>query len=85
MVPRLKSKYREEIVGLMQKEFSYKNIMQVPKLEKIVLNMGLGEAIENKKLLETSLEEMALISGQRPVKTRSHPSKFAKIWKSDAG
>jgi large subunit ribosomal protein L5 len=74
MVPRLKSKYREEIVGLMQKEFSYKNIMQVPKLEKIVLNMGLGEAIENKKLLETSLEEMALISGQRPVKTRAKKS-----------
>jgi large subunit ribosomal protein L5 len=74
MVPRLKSRYREEIVGLMQKEFSYKNIMQVPKLEKIVLNMGLGEAIENKKLLETSLEEMALISGQRPVKTRAKKS-----------
>lgn len=74
MVPRLKSKYREEIVGLMQKEFSYKNIMQVPKLEKIVLNMGLGEAIDNKKLLETSLEEMALISGQRPVKTRAKKS-----------
>jgi large subunit ribosomal protein L5 len=74
MVPRLRSKYRKEIMGLMQKEFSYKNIMQVPKLEKIVLNMGLGDAIENKKLLETSLEEMALISGQRPVKTRAKKS-----------
>ena len=74
MVPRLKSKYREEIVSLMQKEFSYKNSMQVPKLEKIVLNMGLGEAIENKKLLERALEEMTLISGQRPVKTRAKKS-----------
>ena len=62
MVPRLKSKYREEIVGLMQKEFSYKNIMQIPKLEKIVLNIGLGEAIQNKKLLEAAVEELALIS-----------------------
>lgn len=61
-------------MGLMQKGFSYKNIMQVPKLEKIVLNMGLGEAIENKKLLETSLEEMTLISGQRPVKTKAKKS-----------
>ncbi|MCK4924883.1 MAG: 50S ribosomal protein L5 [Spirochaetes bacterium] len=74
MVPRLKSRYREEIMGLMQKGFSYKNIMQIPKLEKIVLNMGLGEAIENKKLLETSLEEMTLISGQRPVKTKAKKS-----------
>ena len=61
-------------MGLMQKGFSYKNIMQIPKLEKIVLNMGLGEAIENKKLLETSLEEMTLISGQRPVKTKAKKS-----------
>ncbi len=61
-------------MGLMQKGFSYKNIMQIPKLEKIVLNMGLGEAIENKKLLETSLGEMTLISGQRPVKTKAKKS-----------
>ncbi len=74
MVPRLKKKYREEIVELMSKEFSYKNIMQVPKLEKIVLNMGLGEAIENKKLLEAGIEEMTLISGQRPVKTKAKKS-----------
>ena len=74
MVPRLKGKYRKEIVGLMQKEFNYTNNMQVPKLEKIVLNMGLGDAIENKKLLETALEEMTLISGQRPVKTKAKKS-----------
>jgi len=74
MVPRLKGKYREEIVGVMQKEFNYTNNMQVPKLDKIVLNMGLGDAIENKKLLETALEEMTLISGQRPVKTKAKKS-----------
>ena len=74
MVPRLKGKYKDEIVGLMQKEFNYTNNMQVPKLEKIVLNMGLGDAIENKKLLETALEEMTLISGQRPVRTKAKKS-----------
>jgi len=74
MVPRLKGKYKDEIVGFMQKEFNYTNNMQVPKLEKIVLNMGLGDAIENKKLLETALEEMTLISGQRPVKTKAKKS-----------
>lgn len=58
----------------MRKEFGYKNIMQVPKLEKIVLNMGIGEAIENKKLLETAVEEMMLISGQRPVKLKAKKS-----------
>ena len=74
MVPRLKGKYKDEIVSLLQKEFNYTNNMQVPKLEKIVLNMGLGDAIENKKLLETALEEMTLISGQRPVKTKAKKS-----------
>jgi large subunit ribosomal protein L5 len=74
MVPRLKQKYREEIMDLLKKEFSYGNIMQIPKLEKIVLNMGLGEAIENKKLLETSIQEMMLISGQKPVKTKAKKS-----------
>jgi large subunit ribosomal protein L5 len=58
----------------MKKEFNYKNVMQIPKLEKIVLNMGLGDAIENKKLLETALQEMTLISGQRPVKTKAKKS-----------
>jgi len=69
-LPRLKKKYRDEIIKYMMKEFKYKNVMQVPKLEKIVLNMGMGEAIENKKILETGVEEMALISGQKPVKIK---------------
>ena len=73
-IPRLKKKYTDEIVGQLNKEFSYKNAMQVPRLEKIVLNMGLGEAIENKKMLETALDEMALISGQKAVKTKAKKS-----------
>jgi large subunit ribosomal protein L5 len=74
MIPRLKKKYQEEIVDYLKKEFSYKNIMQVPRLEKIVLNMGLGEAIENKKILETGVEEMGLISGQHAVKVKAKKS-----------
>jgi large subunit ribosomal protein L5 len=74
MVPRLKQKYKDEIVDSMKKEFNYKNVMQIPRLEKIVLNMGLGDAIENKKLLETALQEMTLISGQRPVRTKAKKS-----------
>ncbi len=74
MIPRLKKKYKEEIVKSMMKEFNYKNIMQVPQLKKIVLNFGLGESIENKKLLETAVEELMLISGQRPVKTKAKKS-----------
>ncbi|UCB47486.1 MAG: 50S ribosomal protein L5 [Spirochaetota bacterium] len=73
-MPRLKKKYKEEIVDLLVKEFSYKNIMQVPKLDKIVLNIGLGEAIQNKKLLEASVDELALISGQKSVKTKAKRS-----------
>jgi large subunit ribosomal protein L5 len=74
MKPLLLRKYKEEIIELLRKEFGYKNIMQVPKVTKIVLNMGLGEAIENKKLLETGMEELALISGQKPVKTKAKRS-----------
>jgi large subunit ribosomal protein L5 len=74
MAPRLKEKYRKEIIQKIKKEFSYKNVMQVPRLEKIVLNMGMGEAIDNKKLLEAGVEEMTLISGQKPVRTRAKKS-----------
>jgi large subunit ribosomal protein L5 len=73
-VPRLKKKYSEEIVEFLMKEFSYKNIMQVPKIEKIVLNVGMGDAIENKKLLENAMEELRMISGQSPVKTKAKKS-----------
>lgn len=71
---RLKEKYLREIVPAMIKEFSYRNIMEVPKLEKAVLNIGLGEAINNIKVLDSAVEELALIGAQRPVVTRAKRS-----------
>lgn len=69
--PRLKQKYQEEIIPALMKEFSYKNIMQVPRLKKIAVNQGLGTAIVDKKLIDTGIEEMTNITGQRAVATRS--------------
>ncbi|RLB30277.1 MAG: 50S ribosomal protein L5 [Deltaproteobacteria bacterium] len=71
---RLKEKYHREIVPIMTKEFGYRNIMEVPKPEKVVLNMGLGEAIHNIKILDSAVEELALIGTQRPVVTRAKRS-----------
>jgi large subunit ribosomal protein L5 len=71
---QLKGYYHKEVVPELIKTFKYKNIMQVPKLDKIVLNMGLGEAIHNIKLLDTALEELKIISGQQPVITRAKKS-----------
>jgi large subunit ribosomal protein L5 len=71
---RLKEKYVKEIVPAMMKEFGYGNIMEVPKVEKVVLNMGLGEAIHNIKVLDSAIEELALIGAQRPVVTRAKRS-----------
>jgi len=71
---RLKEKYVKEIVPVMIKEFGYRNVMEVPKLEKVVLNMGLGEAIHNIKVLDSAVEELALISAQKPVITRARRS-----------
>ncbi|MFH1147627.1 MAG: 50S ribosomal protein L5 [Pseudomonadota bacterium] len=70
----MKEFYENECVPLLMKEFGYKNRMQVPKLVKIVLNMGLGEAIQNAKVLESATEEMALIAGQHPVITKARKS-----------
>ncbi|MEW6107983.1 MAG: 50S ribosomal protein L5 [Nitrospirota bacterium] len=74
MTPRLKDKYIKEIVPAMMKEFSYKNIMQVPKVEKVVLNVGLGEAIQNIKLLDAAQKELAIITGQKAVVTKAKKS-----------
>ncbi len=73
-VPRLKALYKEEITPFIMKEFSYKNIMQTPKLEKIVVNVGLAEGMHDIKLLESVLEELAIITGQRGVITRAKKS-----------
>jgi large subunit ribosomal protein L5 len=73
-IPRLKEKYVREIVPAMMKEFGYQNVMEAPKLEKVVLNMGLGEAIHNIKVLDSAVEELALIAAQSPVVTRARRS-----------
>jgi large subunit ribosomal protein L5 len=73
-MPRLKERYREEIIPRLMELCGYKNIMQVPRLEKIALNIGLGEAIQNAKALESAEEDMVAISGQHPVITRAKKS-----------
>jgi large subunit ribosomal protein L5 len=74
MTPRLKDKYTNEIIPAMIKEFSYANVMQVPKIQKIVLNVGLGEAIQNIKLLEAAQKELGKITGQKAVITKARKS-----------
>jgi len=71
---RLKEKYRKEVVPALQKEFGYTNVMAVPKIEKVVVNMGLGEATANAKLIDTGADELARITGQKPVTRRSKKS-----------
>jgi large subunit ribosomal protein L5 len=70
-IPALKTKYSDEIVPALMKEFGYKTVMQVPKLEKIVLNQGVGQAIADKKLLESGVKELSDIAGQKAVLTYS--------------
>ena len=71
---RLKEQYITEIAPAMQKKFGYENVMQIPKLDKIVVNMGVGEAKENAKLLESAVADMQLITGQKPVLTKAKKS-----------
>lgn len=73
-VPRIKEKYRNDVVPQMMKIFNYKNPMQVPRLEKIVINMGVGEAKQNIKVLDAAAEQLSLISGQKPVITKGRKS-----------
>ena len=71
MAARLKEKYTNEVRKKLQDEFKIENVMAVPKIEKVVLNMGMGEAIQNAKILDNAVEELATITGQRPVITRA--------------
>ena len=71
---RLKSAYLEKIIPLLKDEFAYTNIHQVPKVDKVVVNCGIGEASQNAKGLDAAINELALITGQRPVKTRAKKS-----------
>lgn len=70
----LKEYYRKEVVPALMKRFQYKNVMKVPRLEKITINMGLGEAIQNIKIIDSAAEELAIIAGQRPVVTKAKRS-----------
>lgn len=74
MAARLKEKYTQEIAPALAKEFGYGNPMSIPKIEKIVLNMGLGDAIQNNKILDVAVNELTAISGQKPVVTKAKKS-----------
>ena len=80
---RLLEKYKAEVIGAMTKKFSYKNVMQVPKLEKIVINMAVGDAVGNAKVLESAITDLTTIAGQKPVITRARKSLAA--WKLRKG
>lgn len=74
MTARLKEKYRDEVIPALMQEFNYKTTMQVPRLVKIVVNVGLGEAIQNAKALDAAIEDVSAICGQKPVVTRAKNS-----------
>jgi len=74
MIPRLKEYYENKIISELQKEFSLKNKLMVPKIEKVILNMGLGQNASDKKILQNCIEDISLISGQRPVVTKFRKS-----------
>ena len=80
---RLLDKYKNEVIGAMTEKFSYKNVMQVPKLEKIVINMACGDAVGNAKALESAIADLTTIAGQKPVITRARKSLAA--WKLRTG
>ncbi|MFU0791332.1 50S ribosomal protein L5 [Cerasibacillus sp. JNUCC 74] len=71
---QLKKKYQDEVIPSLMKKFNYKSVMQVPAIDKIVINMGVGDAVQNSKALDNAVEELALISGQKPVITRAKKS-----------
>jgi large subunit ribosomal protein L5 len=71
---RLKQRYEQEVIAALKKEFGYKNVMAIPKIEKVVVNMGLGEATQNAKIVDTGVDELGKITGQKPVVTRAKKS-----------
>lgn len=71
---RLKEKYSNEVVPSLQEKFNYSNIMEVPKLEKVIINIGLGEAVQNPKALDAAVQDLTLIAGQKPVITKAKKS-----------
>ncbi|MHB9146518.1 MAG: 50S ribosomal protein L5 [Symbiobacteriia bacterium] len=71
---RMKDKYKAEVLPALQKRFSYANVMQVPKLEKIVVNMGVGDAVQNAKAMDAAVGDLAIVTGQKPVVTKAKKS-----------
>ena len=80
---RLQEKYQQEVVPALTKKFGYKNVMQLPKIEKIIINMGVGEAVGNPKALDAAVKDLTIISGQKPLLTRAKKSLAA--WKLREG
>lgn len=80
---RLKEKYLKEVVPALMEKFGYKNVMELPKIEKVIINMGVGEAVGNPKALDAAVNDMTLIAGQKPVLTRAKKSLAA--WKLREG
>ena len=74
MIPRLREKYDNEVIQAMSEKFGYKSIMEVPKVEKIVINMGVGDAKDNSKLLDAAIKDLTIITGQKPIPTRAKKS-----------
>ncbi len=74
MVPRLKERYLADVIAKMTTEFGYKNPNQVPRIQKVVLNMGLGEAVQNPKIIESAVKEIQQITGRKPIVTRARKS-----------
>ncbi|MBQ2846311.1 MAG: 50S ribosomal protein L5 [Bacillota bacterium] len=74
MAARLRETYKNDVFPALREQFKYENVMEIPKLEKVTINMGLGEAKENAKIMESAVEEISLITGQRPVVTKARKS-----------
>jgi len=74
MMNQLQTKYKEDVVNTLMEKFNYDSVMEVPKIEKIVINMGVGDAVQNSKALDSAVEELSLISGQKPMITRAKKS-----------
>ena len=74
MTARMRELYKNQVYGALQEKFQYSNVMEIPKLEKITINMGLGEAKDNAKIIEQAVKELAAISGQKPVVTKARKS-----------
>jgi large subunit ribosomal protein L5 len=74
MAPRLKEKYKNEVVNALMEKFKYESVMEVPKIEKVVINMGLGEGRDNPKIIESAVKELEIIAGQKPLVTKAKKS-----------